>query len=218
MHEHAHLERRDDAWRLVQAVVEAVAGWHPAVRVATRHIDLEREAACDDRVVERTGAAHRYASCLAETAALASSAWATGDPALLPGAVGGSSVLRLRVMRLLEPGRRRTPRLARRAMMASVAALAMAVGLSSRMEPLVAFAEAGAEAAVIEARAIQWPLASDWAHTAEGARPPTAPRVTDVPSPRRSDVQAPAIARSPARRPRRPNRSVRRAARRPNRL
>ena len=36
MHEHAHLQRCDDVWRLLQALVECVAGLHPAVRIAAR--------------------------------------------------------------------------------------------------------------------------------------------------------------------------------------
>lgn len=193
MHEHAHLERRDDLSRMVQALIECVAGLHPAVRFAAWHIDLEREAACDDRVVERTGAASRYASCLAEAAALASSARMTYQPALLPGAVRGSSALRLRVRRLLEPGRGRTSRLARVATTASVVALGMAVGVSSRMAPLVAFVEASAGTVMLDGVATQAPAARLLSRE-EAAPAETAARQTGAhPSPRRTDIRARAL-------------------------
>jgi beta-lactamase regulating signal transducer with metallopeptidase domain len=65
LHEAAHLARRDD-WTLpVQRAVEAVFALHPVVRFCGRQIDLEREIACDDRVVEATGRPVAYAACLA---------------------------------------------------------------------------------------------------------------------------------------------------------
>src|SRR4029453_11915893 len=55
MHEQAHLERRDDWLRLLQAIASSIAGLHPAMRFIMRQIDADCEAACDDRVVARTG-------------------------------------------------------------------------------------------------------------------------------------------------------------------
>jgi beta-lactamase regulating signal transducer with metallopeptidase domain len=60
MHEQAHLDRYDDWSQLLLAVVCSLAGLHPAVRFLARRLDVDREAACDDRVVG-TGAS-RYAS------------------------------------------------------------------------------------------------------------------------------------------------------------
>src|SRR3970040_235218 len=69
MHEQAHLDRYDDWSQLLQAVVGSLAGLHPAVRFLARRMDVDREAACDDRVVSRTGATRRYASSLLAAAA-----------------------------------------------------------------------------------------------------------------------------------------------------
>ena len=55
MHERAHLQRYDDWTRLAEALVSSVAGIHPAVGWIARQIDLERETACDDLVVQATG-------------------------------------------------------------------------------------------------------------------------------------------------------------------
>ena len=71
MHEYAHLARYDDWLQLFQAIARAVGGLHPAVGWLSRRIDLDREAACDDYVVARTGAARQYASALLEAAVVA---------------------------------------------------------------------------------------------------------------------------------------------------
>jgi beta-lactamase regulating signal transducer with metallopeptidase domain len=72
LHEHAHLVRRDDRDLLVQASIEAVFAWHPAVWLIARRLDVERERACDDQVVRRTGRPAQYARCLLDLAAQAS--------------------------------------------------------------------------------------------------------------------------------------------------
>ena len=64
VHEAAHLARWDDYGLLAQRFIEALFPWHPVVRWITRQMDLEREVACDDFVVEATGQARQYASCL----------------------------------------------------------------------------------------------------------------------------------------------------------
>jgi beta-lactamase regulating signal transducer with metallopeptidase domain len=71
MHETAHLLRRDDIALLMQRSIEALFALHPVVRWITRRIDLEREIACDDFVVEQTGQARPYASCLTRVVEIA---------------------------------------------------------------------------------------------------------------------------------------------------
>ena len=71
MHETAHLLRRDDIDLLIQRSLEALFALHPVVRWITRRIDLEREIACDDFVVEQTGQARPYASCLTRVVEIA---------------------------------------------------------------------------------------------------------------------------------------------------
>jgi beta-lactamase regulating signal transducer with metallopeptidase domain len=69
-HEWAHVQRRDDVAILAQAVVRVIAGWHPAVWWLDRQMTAEREHACDEQVVELTGAAKGYAACLVKLAGL----------------------------------------------------------------------------------------------------------------------------------------------------
>ncbi len=71
LHEAAHLARRDDYALLFERIIEALFFLHPAIRWITRQLDLEREIACDDFVVEAGGGSGRYAACLTRVAEMA---------------------------------------------------------------------------------------------------------------------------------------------------
>jgi len=139
MHEHAHLARYDDWLRMLQAVIASVAGLHPAVRFILRKIDVEREAACDDLVVSRTGAARRLAACLVNAATASAITAGAYEPEVVPGAVRSASALHVRVTRLLDAGRDRHPRLARVTCLASVVMLLTTLTASTWVEPRVIF-------------------------------------------------------------------------------
>ena len=68
LHELAHLERRDDWTTVVQRMLQVVMFFNPAVHVIARRLDLEREIACDDRVVAATSAVRSYAAGLTRMA------------------------------------------------------------------------------------------------------------------------------------------------------
>ena len=68
LHEHAHVQRRDDWWRLVQTLLLSVLWVHPAALLVSRALNREREMACDEWVVARTGSPKAYARCLARAA------------------------------------------------------------------------------------------------------------------------------------------------------
>jgi beta-lactamase regulating signal transducer with metallopeptidase domain len=147
MHEHAHLRRYDDWSRLLQCAVAALVGLHPAIWFIGRRIDLEREAACDDQVVARTGAPGRYAQCLMQVAAVALKLHRP-NATVIPAMARSTAMLRVRIDRLLDVHRESAPRLKWIATAGSAAALAMAVVGSDRMPPLVAFARADTTAPV----------------------------------------------------------------------
>jgi uncharacterized protein (TIGR03435 family) len=65
LHEAAHLARRDDWTNLAARVLGAALALHPVAVWILRQIEREREMACDDWVVARTGAAKPYAASLA---------------------------------------------------------------------------------------------------------------------------------------------------------
>jgi beta-lactamase regulating signal transducer with metallopeptidase domain len=101
VHEWAHVQRRDDYGRLLQLIINALAGLHPAVWWIDKQIHAEREAACDDWALNLVGSPRSYAACLTKLASLAPE---SPDVALLPAAVSGSKFTR-RVTRLLDVNR-----------------------------------------------------------------------------------------------------------------
>src|SRR3954471_23302360 len=70
IHEWAHVQRRDDLVNIVQIVVRAIAGWHPALWWIDRRLHVEREIACDEMTVAITGSPKTYAKCLVKLATL----------------------------------------------------------------------------------------------------------------------------------------------------
>ena len=102
LHEAAHLARRDDYSLLLQRVCEAIFVFHPLVHWIAKRMDLEREIACDDIVVEITGRPRSYAECLTRIAELANGAVAL--PLAAP-ATQTQSVIETRLDRLLDRNR-----------------------------------------------------------------------------------------------------------------
>ena len=194
MHEQAHLDRYDDWSQLLQAVVGSLAGLHPAVRLLARRLDVDREAACDDRVVSRTGATRRYASSLLSVAAASNlEAGGVGFAAGVPTATTTASALRVRVGRLLDPRRDRGARLAGATSLVSVTVLALAVVMSTQIAPVVVFLEAAAveppaAAPAIDVRPAPEPPLRSNVNAASGAlkRPPRR-TLTRLKRPTRSD-------------------------------
>jgi beta-lactamase regulating signal transducer with metallopeptidase domain len=122
LHELAHLARRDDWARLSQRAIETLFVFHPAVLWLGRRLDLEREITCDDWVIDVTGQAREYASCLTRVVELAGfrRRWA-----LAAGAAETKSHLVKRIELMLDMTRNRRPRASRLALltMAVLAAL-----------------------------------------------------------------------------------------------
>jgi beta-lactamase regulating signal transducer with metallopeptidase domain len=140
-HEWAHVQRRDDMAALVQALVRVVAGWHPAVWWLNRQITLEREHACDEAVVEITGAAKRYAACLVK---LAGPSIEPVRP--LPIVAMSAAGLRPRVVRILAGSRHRASPRRRLASAVTAAAVAILATAVSGIRLIEAAAPSAAEA------------------------------------------------------------------------
>lgn len=64
LHENAHLQRWDQWTNLAQKFVKAVLFFHPAVWWIDNRLTLEREMACDDRVVAQSKSPRTYATFL----------------------------------------------------------------------------------------------------------------------------------------------------------
>ncbi len=106
LHEYGHVQRRDDWMRLLQTLLEAALWPHPASYLIGRTLNLEREVACDDWVIARTGSPRNYARCLSRVAERPRVAT---PPAFAQALFGGRGHLLSRVDRLLD-GRRNTRR------------------------------------------------------------------------------------------------------------
>ncbi|MBV9146656.1 MAG: M56 family metallopeptidase, partial [Acidobacteria bacterium] len=139
LHELGHLRRWDDWTNLAQRVVRALLFFHPAVWWIDSRLSLEREMACDDLVLSRTGNARAYAECLV---ALAEKAAARSGMALALAAVSRMRQTATRLARILEHNRLVETRLSRPAV--AVVALVGSAALIAlpRTPALIAFQSA----------------------------------------------------------------------------
>ena len=129
LHELAHLRRADDWSNGLQRLIIALFAWNPAVLLVGQQLDLEREVACDDRVLELTGRVRPYALCLTKMAE--TSSWPY-RPMPAPGVFATRKHISLRIERLLGAGRNAATNLSlgpAAATIAIVAALAFAMEL-----------------------------------------------------------------------------------------
>jgi beta-lactamase regulating signal transducer with metallopeptidase domain len=109
LHELAHLERRDDWTTVFERVAQIVQFFNPVVHLIARRLDLEREIACDDRVVAETSDVRSYAVGLTRMAE--SAAWPL-DALAAPAIFVTRKQLSLRVEELLARRRITAPRIA----------------------------------------------------------------------------------------------------------
>ena len=98
-HEHAHIRRRDMLAALGQRIALALLWWSPALYWISRRMDEEREVACDEAAVDRTGDAKAFARSLTKQAE--NQLWVRA-PRLAVGAIGPRSHFGRRVRRLID--------------------------------------------------------------------------------------------------------------------
>lgn len=107
LHELAHVERRDCLTQTLAQVACAIYWFNPLVWLAARRLRVERELACDDRVLEVGTKASEYAAYLVEIAGR------IGGARVSPLVAGmGGTQLERRVQAILDPQaqRRELPR------------------------------------------------------------------------------------------------------------
>jgi beta-lactamase regulating signal transducer with metallopeptidase domain len=102
LHELAHLQRWDDWTNLLQKVIKALLFFHPAVWWMEHKISLDREMACDDAVLARTGSPWVYAELLAR---MAEKSFVRRQVELAQAVIGRLRQLSARVARILDPKR-----------------------------------------------------------------------------------------------------------------
>jgi hypothetical protein len=67
-HELAHIDRRDHLASLLQSILKALFFFHPMVRYASNQLSIERELACDDRVLGMGTEPDAYAESILKAA------------------------------------------------------------------------------------------------------------------------------------------------------
>ena len=122
-HELAHVERRDCLTQLVAVCACAVYWFHPLVWLAAARLRIERERACDDRVLAAGATPSDYAGHLLEIARTLRAAAVTG---LASVAMARPSQLGNRLLDVLDPARRRDA-LSRRVVFPSALVAALVV-------------------------------------------------------------------------------------------
>jgi beta-lactamase regulating signal transducer with metallopeptidase domain len=104
LHELAHVERRDCLTHLMAVCTTAVYWFHPLVWLAARGLRIERERACDDRVIAGGARPSEYAEHLLEIAHAFAARPATAFASL---AMARASHLATRLLDVLDAQRRR---------------------------------------------------------------------------------------------------------------
>jgi len=101
LHELAHLRRHDDWFNALERVLVTLYFFNPAIRWIAAQLDVEREVACDDHVVEITHEIRPYAHCLTRMAEVTQ--WPRSALAA-PGAFVTRKSMSIRIERLLRAG------------------------------------------------------------------------------------------------------------------
>jgi len=104
LHEVAHIARHDCLTQMLSAIASAVYWFHPGVWYVARRLRIERELACDDRVLAAGAHAPEYAGHLL---ALAYS-WSGRRASALVLGMASSRKLEGRMRAVLDPARNRT--------------------------------------------------------------------------------------------------------------
>lgn len=123
LHELAHVARRDCLTQLVALCACAVYWFHPLAWLAARRLRIERERACDDRVLAAGATPSAYAEHLLEIARTLRAGAVTG---LASVAMARPSQLGSRLLDVLDPARHRDV-LTRRSVVRAAAAAALVV-------------------------------------------------------------------------------------------
>lgn len=138
-HELAHIARRDWIFNLLQAFVEAIFYYHPAVWWVSAVVRRERENCCDDAALAATGNPLVFAKALVQVQELAAPA-----PMLALG-IGGSSsrhrpLLLERIRRILNQPQQKSQVMEKLTATAILLALLTIIGLRANTPPTVAAA------------------------------------------------------------------------------
>jgi hypothetical protein len=150
LHEAGHLSRHDDWLNLLQKIALVVFPLNPVLAWVERRLCFERELACDERVLNVTGAPKAYAQCLAALAEYRlERRGLVRELALALGALGRESELAQRVLRILSGGGRMKRSHARLVLGGSMLTLVFAASALEHSPQLVGFTHADESATAV---------------------------------------------------------------------
>jgi len=136
LHELAHVRRSDDWVNLFERIVQALLFFSPGIYWISRQMDLEREVACDDWVLEQSAENVPYARCLARIVEMTQ--WPYTAPAA-PGVFVTRKSMSIRIERLLARGRDIRIRLAVVPSLLSLTLIAGIVVAGGFVSPTIAY-------------------------------------------------------------------------------
>jgi beta-lactamase regulating signal transducer with metallopeptidase domain len=185
LHELAHLRRADDWFNAVERFAQALLFFNPGILWLVAQLDLEREVACDDWVLQKNDALP-YATCLAKVAETA--AWPHRAMSA-PGAFVTRRGMSIRIERLLSKQRDVRVRTSLGPAGAAVAAVAVLGAVAALVSPSFAYATNARRQAATEASSVRVMLPSTAAPGPQTSL--SGPQIPDV-------TPAPAVAQPPA--------------------
>ncbi|HEV2699008.1 MAG TPA: M56 family metallopeptidase, partial [Terriglobales bacterium] len=147
LHELAHLRRHDDWTNLIQKLLKAVFFFHPAVWWIEEKLNLEREMACDDLVLDQTGSAKSYAASIISVAekALSEKKRVQRTLALAQSAIGRVRQTSRRIVEILDPSKTKQTSSWRPAMALASGLLVLVLVATPYAPEMISFKAAGAE-------------------------------------------------------------------------
>ncbi|MBV9148276.1 MAG: pentapeptide repeat-containing protein [Candidatus Eremiobacteraeota bacterium] len=141
LHELAHLRRADDWTNSLQRIAQIIFFFNPAIRFIGAQLDLEREVACDDWVLELTGEIRPYATCLHKMAEL--TAW-PHQALAAPGVFATRKGISVRIERLLNKHRNSRVNVGYMVPASVFIALAALFVVANVVTPVIAYTPEGA--------------------------------------------------------------------------
>lgn len=136
LHEIAHLRRRDGLVYGIQQIANALYFFSPGIIWLSRSLDVEREVACDDWVLERSADAAPYANCLVR---LAEGVPWPHKALAAPGAFVTRHSMSIRIERILQRARDARLRVAPAPVAAAAAAACIVAAIGLSFAPSLAY-------------------------------------------------------------------------------
>jgi uncharacterized protein YjbI with pentapeptide repeats/beta-lactamase regulating signal transducer with metallopeptidase domain len=135
LHELAHLRRRDDWFNALERVLVTLFFFNPAIRWIAAQMDVEREVACDDHVVDLTHEVRPYAHCLTKMAEVTQ--WPRAA-LVAPGVFITRKSISVRIERLLRAGSARRVRISYGTAVAAMVTVAVVFAAAQFFGPVIA--------------------------------------------------------------------------------